>query len=72
MIKTTKKCPKRDYLLSETMVACFGILCVFLLAGYALYLGIDGTIFGLGTTGIGMIVGYIIKAGVSVERLKKK
>lgn len=43
------------------MKAITAIIAIFLLEGYALYLGINGAIFGIAVAAIGGLGGYIIK-----------
>ena len=48
---------------SKYIVALFAISVIGGLEAYALYQGIDGTLFSAATAGIGAVAGYIIKAG---------
>ena len=48
----------------ELHVAPLGIACIFFLAAYALYQGVDGVIFGAAMAGIGGIVGWVFKGQV--------
>ena len=46
----------------ELKISIFGIAAIFALEGYALYQGVDGTMFSMSVAGIGGVVGYLIKA----------
>ena len=45
----------------ELSIAAMGIICIFFLAGYALFKGIDGVMFSGAMAGIGGIIGWVFK-----------
>lgn len=45
----------------ELLIAGLGIICIFLLACFALYKEIDGIMFGSAMAGIGSIIGWVFK-----------
>ena len=46
----------------ELTIAGLGVLCIFLLSGYALYRGVDGVMFSAAMSSIGAIIGFIFKS----------
>lgn len=57
---------KRRLLSNELKIAALGIICISFLAAYALYKGVDGTMFGTAMAGIGGVVGWVFK-GYSIK-----
>ena len=47
-------------------IAALGILVIGALEAFALYQGVDGTLFSAATAGIGAIVGYVLRTGRTV------
>ena len=45
----------------ELIVATIGIFLIFVLEIVALLKGVDGSMFGLATAGIGSVIGWIFK-----------
>ena len=45
----------------ELKISAFGILAIFILEGYALYQGVDGTMFGVSSATVGGIIGWVFK-----------
>jgi len=56
----------------ELKIAIIGLLAIFFLEGYALYKGVDGTMFGTAMAGLGGIVGYVIKSHIGFRKKKKR
>ena len=52
---------KKPFIADELLVASFGIFVILLLEAFAIYKGIDGTMFGASMAGIGVIIGWIFK-----------
>lgn len=55
----------------ELKIATIGLFAIIFLETYALYQGVDGTMFGTAMAGVGGIVGYVIKSRLTPKRKKK-
>ena len=51
---------------AQYKVAVFAILVIGALEAFALYQGVDGTLFSAATAGIGAITGYVLKGSKNV------
>lgn len=58
----------------DGLEACilFGVSCIAILVGWALYLGIDGVIFGAGASAITACIGWKAKAYKDKRKSKGK
>lgn len=58
----------KHYIGPELFVAMLGVIFISCLAGYALYRGVDGVMFGSAMAGIGGIIGWIFKGVTSKKK----
>ena len=56
----------------ELKIAALGVVGIVFLESFALFKGVDGTMFGTAMAGVGSIVGYVIKAIVPTKSKRKK